>query len=129
MNPETTDKLIAAGEKLVERLSEIGSQYGPKAVDLANNVYFVSALNDLLFALTWVVLCGLSSFLAIFGSRMAKNAEANRNDSDGWVALMIFGIVGAVIAAILAVMSLSNAWMWVGLFHPEVLMAKQVLGL
>ena len=131
MTPETTDKLLQASEKLIDRLTEIGQQYGPQAAELALNVYRIEAINNLLVGGFLLLLT--IAFVAGTAWASIKVARLVRDEDEGpmilFVPIVLVGGVPSVLFFFDAVSRLLDIYNWIGLWHPEVLMARQVLGL
>ena len=131
MTPETTDKLLQAGEKLIDRIAEIGQQYGPQAAELALNVYRIEAINNLLvgglFLLLTIAFVAGTAWASIKVVRLMRD-----EDEELMILFASIALVGSVPSALFflgAASRLVDAYNWIGLWHPEVLMARQVLGL
>ena len=141
---DTTDKLLAAGQAMVDKLSELGTQYGPQVAELALNTYRLDALNTLVSATLWfligacllgLVLRGVFHFIGLERKHMAWNRAKDRSvpepyevDGHEFIFLGFLGIIPLIIVGY-SLSILTDMWLWIGLWHPELLMARQVLGL
>lgn len=130
---DIADRLFAYGEQLAEKIAELGQQYGPQVVDLTLNVYRIQAIQNLAWgalglALTITTIITMAATL----KRLVPWVESDEHPfSPRAMAYAFWGMGGALIGipSFIASLKLFSVWNWVGIWHPEVLMAKQVLGL
>lgn len=130
---DIADRLFAYGEQLAEKMAELGQQYGPQVVDLALNVYRIQAIQSLAWgalglALTITTIVMMAATL----KRLTPWVESDEHPySDRPIVYLLWAIGGASIGipSFIVSLRLFSVWSWVGIWHPEVLMAKQVLGL
>lgn len=128
---DVADRLFTYGEQLAEKLNELGQQYGPQVVDLAMNVYRIQAAQELVLAFFCLLyMIAYLTCICRFLPRVVHWVEDKDTEGGAFltVAVTVVGGFGAV-ASLFVIPALVNVWNWIGLWHPEVLMAKQVLGL
>lgn len=108
---------------LIERFENLTAELAPQAVELALLAARVAAANQV--AVLAIAVCvAIWAFRVPLVERMEKAID---DDSvTGFFVPLLRGIAGLIgIAVILQHISI---WPWVGIFYPEVWIAKQVLG-
>lgn len=118
-------------DELTKQLTVLAQQFGPQVYSAALGAVQINAWSDLVYSFADIVL----GFLLGFGSfKLFKKArQLNNDDANGLevgcavVALGLAIVAFAVLIANLA--DLISPWTWVGLFHPELLLAKHALKL
>lgn len=105
------------------KLGELATQHGPQAVDLAAQVVQVDAAGGLVIGTA----CLLA---AVIGGRKAiKVLRAGYDEEWGDGPLIVGGIVGCVVAALVGIFGaacLLDIWNWVGVFNPKLALAHEV---
>lgn len=137
-------------DKMVEKVAEAVSAYGPKVGELAMALGRIGAAQHIAFGM--ILFCG---FLCCFGvslwlykkyrkcsdiyngyyrrengSETSSRAEANiaGDEKDVWFAFSFAPIIPAVLLLFFSAAQLSNIYAWVGLWQPEVYLAAKALG-
>ena len=130
---DIADRLFTYGEQLAEKMAELGQQYGPQVVDLALNVYRIQAMQSLAWGALGLVTTIITVItMVVTFKRLSLWVQADKSTySDHPIAYTFWATGGALIGtpSLIASLNLFSVWNWVGIWHPEVLMAKQVLGL
>lgn len=98
--------------------------YGPQATNLVLETGRIAAINQLTLAGLLLV---LAIPLMILG--FCFNAKHKNWDSDGWQLAAIAVWMGSSMLTIGAVIRLADAYVWVGLWHPEIYLAAKLLHL
>lgn len=116
--------VIGLDGKLVEIIDKIQQgvvSHAPQAMELALNVVRVNAVSELLSALLVAVVagCGVRSLW-----RIAVKMKGE-NDDGPWPLMYLASII-PLIALVQAAFTLLGAWNWVGVFYPELRLAKDV---
>lgn len=108
------------------KVEELAGQYGPQVVDATLDAARVSAGSQLLAGI--VVLILATTALAWARRQEAKAwKHGTANDEDGIFVFVLRAI--AVALLIVTAVLLGNLWHWVGVFRPDIWLARSVMGL
>lgn len=129
------EKIQPLIEKFGQKLGELANAYGPNVVDLVLWTARVTAIRTLLIGL---FATGAAWALWVFFAKQRvramdliekKRGGGGATDPDGAVFAAIVLFAAASVATLIAGLHLSDAYAWVGLFRPEVILAKKIIGL
>lgn len=108
------------------KLSELATQHGPQAVDLAAAVVQVDAVNTLSGIPGYGALLGGTVWAMRWVLRKARPEDEDDYGDHTWlIGLIPLGIAAAVFAYGF-MYALLNVWAWVGLFNPKLALAHEV---
>lgn len=124
-----------AVDKMAGKLGAVIQQYGPQAADFALNLGRIEAAQGLGKGIVLSVIAfgcwkAVSRIVPKVRIEVAKNI-LDQNDfvmMGGGGASIALTLAGAV-CAISALLKLTDMYLWIGLFHPEFLLAAKALGL
>lgn len=113
--------------ELSDKFGEIALAHGQDAVDLGLNVARVSAGSELVSGLLFLA---LSIILIVFCNKYYRWLTKDEADFCASPACMIVGggWCAAVIGSLMSAKYIINLWAWVGIFYPELWVAKEILG-
>ena len=125
---ELMDRAANAVETFAVKIEALATKMAPEAWDVALGVAQVSALQNLMLSGMWVL---IGALIGVFTWRLGTKAIGFDPDYPLFPAASIwfFGGVLAIIGAIKGCIGLFSAWNWVGVFNPELYLAREVLGL
>lgn len=113
---DTAQALQAAFEKL----GELAHQYGPSALDTAEKVVQINAINTLTGIIGWGLVLGACVWLTFRARSMAVD------DGDWWPGVFVCLALDLTFL-IVVLIYLFDVWAWVGLFNPKLGLAHDVL--
>ena len=131
---ELLDRSADAIESFAAQLKTLAESYGPEVADLALATARVDAAAGLVTGIAMMVVA-----VALLGPArwLFKKAREQRqhhgvhtgNEVPGYVAGSVLFCISGIIGGIACLQYLFDAWRWVGLFSPELWLAKTILGL
>lgn len=132
MSVEVMDRMEEWAVALSGKLEQLAVAHGDKAVDLALGAARVDALYSISIGLALVIVAVVAGCVSNWFRKQAieasETAPAYSDAPFGWgVGAVLIGM-GAAAIGVVALLKLSNAWAWAGLFYPELWIAKRVLG-
>lgn len=117
MSPEFQTRLA----EYMDAFEEFAAQATPQAVDLALSLTRWNALNDLIVTLLTILL-GVGIFLGATALWRARTESVDIREPFAYIGWLLGGGM-----AIIATGSLFNVWLWLGLFRPELVLARRLL--
>lgn len=124
-------------DKMVEKVAEAVSAYGPKVGELAMQTAQLAAIRDLIVGGLWLLM-GLvfavgAVWLMMLGGKICEEVdESGDPKNEAGAAFSVFGAAAAVIVSIIfitaTVFRLTNPILWAALSNPEVYLAAKALG-
>jgi hypothetical protein len=114
-------------EKVVEyleKLDKLATELAPQGYDMALQVVQINAVQSLVVGFIGLV-------IAIFCARVVwwalTSEDIGYSSAPAFAALLgVIGCLGGMLAFTINVLSV---WNWIGLFHPELYLAKQLMGM
>lgn len=134
---EILDKLQEGAGAVAEKLAQLADAHGQEAINLGLNVVRIDN------AITVVLGIGLLALAAVYHcilpNRLFKHAislyKSEKNERFGITSWDNFAFGGGMASLPTAALSLAglihvlDIWAWVGMFYPEAVIAKKILGL
>lgn len=116
--------------ELLDNIENIIVNYTPEVYETAVNVVWVDAIGNLICILAYFLLSFFAGFLVYKIPAIYDKYDIEPTSVDLFVVPMML-ILGAVslITFIKGFSDLFNAWMWIGIFNPELALAHKVMGL
>ena len=124
-------------DKMVEKVAEAVSAYGPKVGELAMQTAQLAAIRDLIVGGLWLLMGVVLAVVAVWLMRLASRL-APETDKYGYMkneAEVAFSVFGAFASAVVAIMftlatifRLTNPILWASISNPEVYLAAKALG-
>ena len=113
--------------ELLDKIENVIVNYTPEVYETAVNVVWVDAIGSFAYTLACFLFCFLFVLLAykmhnIFDKFVIEIVEVLP------VFRTVFGCI-SLIAFVEGVDGLLDAWMWIGIFNPELALAHKVMGL
>lgn len=118
---EVLDLSIEGAKAASGKLAQIAEQYGPQAVDTVLYIVRLNNAGKLFEGVLWV---GVAYALFRVSRWCAEKAEGA--DDPIYSLGGLFCGVGTLISVWVALFNLANFWNWVGLFAPELWLARKV---
>jgi presenilin-like A22 family membrane protease len=120
----STDKALAM---VIDKLNELVTSNSTDAINIALELVRIDCIQSMTVTLaTLVTSIGLWTLVY---KAYQWYLEAQKQDRwlDGW--LLISGLVAipASTASVVAIVSLCNVYMWIGLFDPKIVLAKRIV--
>ena len=124
---DVADKALDALTSFTHQLADLAQQQAPQAWALAKGTARVSAAGSVLEGIASLI-GGL--VLGWIGWKVAaKNAEKNKDGSDGMFVCGGAMCIGAAVLGVIAATQLFEIWNWAGMFYPELYITHSLLKL
>lgn len=132
ISDDSMSKIFEYGEKITEKFIHLGETYGPNVVDLGLNVYRIQAAQSLLIGfLCLMVIVGTLTYTYFILPKVVKWNYGGEET----LPFFLFGVFSLMISyvtsffCLFGLYKIFSIWNWIGLWYPEVLIAKQILNL
>jgi hypothetical protein len=118
------------GQVAAELVEEL-RQLAPEALETSLHVVRLEAIGQIAVGLACVIITFFGIRTLLWAVRRAKK-EAAEDEVGIMFVFHVFGVIGIslvpVVAGISAADKLGNVWNWIGIFEPELRLARYVLG-
>lgn len=123
-----TEKTIELATQWAAKLQSVIEVQGPKVIDLAMATAQMAALGKLLDILVWLIASGVALWFARKAYLWVFSVIKDADDRFFWCAGLCLPTGIALIIFTVAVSSITNPFIWAGLFRPEIYLAAKALG-
>lgn len=117
---------------ILEKITAVVEQNGPAAIQTAQAVVQMNALNNLTGVIFYGALAAFFIFLTVWCRKkwVSINTNPQRkpgDDADGYIVATIVVGIGAIFFSACAVFPLLDVWNWVAIFNPKLALAHEIM--
>lgn len=113
--------------QIAEKITHTFNSIAPQALHTTLEVVRISSIQHLFHGFVFMFFAILVTAAVFFGYKYAeKNSEPSPSEDDGWLTLLMIGVVLALIFFIISLVTLCDLWNWVGAFNPQLEFAHKI---
>lgn len=123
---------LSAVQALAEKMVQALTPAARASWHITGQIYQINAIQSLIHGVLALFFFGFCVWLLYYDNAKYKRIKESRyrateGQEMAMLAMLIIGVVGGMITLIISLLTLTNVWYWVALFHPQLYAAHEIL--